>query len=86
MGYCFYTFRSITRGQLALRALQAENLRASLLRTPRALATEGCGYAIRVREDDCAAAERVFARSGVQFQRRFVERNGQYRELRGGGV
>ena len=57
MDYYFFTFRSITRAQLALRYLQAADMRAALLRTPKALATEGCGYVIRVRAADAAAAD-----------------------------
>lgn len=81
MDHDYYTFRSITRGQLALRYLQAADVKATLVRTPRVLAAEGCGYAIRVRTGDSAAASRVFAENEVRYQRRFREQNGHFREV-----
>lgn len=80
MDHYYYTFRSITRGQLALRYLQAAGVTAALMRTPKALATEGCGYAIRVRETESGHAERIFAAHEVHYQRRFREQNGRFRE------
>ena len=81
MDYYFFTFRSITRAQLALRYLQAAAMRAALLRTPKALATEGCGYVIRVRAADAAAADQLFAENQVRYQRRFIQRSGRYQEV-----
>ena len=80
MDYYYWTFRSITRAQLALRYLQAADVRAALQRTPKALATEGCGYVIRVRAGDVAAADRIFSENQVQYQRRFIQRGGRYQE------
>lgn len=81
MDYYFFTFRSITRAQLALRYLQAADVRAALLRTPKALATEGCGYVIRVRAADAAAADQLFSENQVRYQRRFIQRGGRYQEV-----
>lgn len=80
MDYCYYTFRSITRAQLALRYLQASDVPAALQRTPKPLATEGCGYVIRVRQADDAAAGQIFADNQVQYQRRFIQLGGRYQE------
>ena len=81
MDYYFFTFRSITRAQLALRYLQAADMRAALLRTPKALATEGCGYVIRVRAADATAADQLFLENQVRYQRRFIQRSGRYQEV-----
>ncbi len=83
MDYEYFTFRSITRAQLALRYLQAADVTATLLRTPKALATEGCVYAIRVRARDGDQTAEIFAHNAVQFRRRFRRENGQYREVDG---
>ena len=41
------TFRSITAAQNAARALEQAGLPAQVLRTPRALQEQGCGYCVR---------------------------------------
>ena len=41
------TFRSITAAQNAARALEQAGLLAQVLRTPRALQEQGCGYCVR---------------------------------------
>ena len=79
MDHELFTFRSITRAQLALRYLQAADVNASLQRTPKSLAQEGCGYAIRVRAGDRAAM--IFAQNAVQYQKRYGYLNGKYREV-----
>lgn len=79
--YEYFTFRSITRAQLALYDLQAAGIAAVLQRTPRALAGEGCGYAIRVRSGAGERTEELFGRHAVPYQRRFRRQQGQYREV-----
>jgi len=81
MDYAFFTFRSVTRGQLALRYLQAADVHAALLRAPKALSAEGCGYAIRVRTADAARAAQIFEHNAVPYQRRFHQSGGHYREV-----
>ena len=81
MDYDYFTFRSITRGQLALRELQEADVNAALLRTPKALTTEGCGYTVRVRAGEGDRAAGILARSDVPYQRRFRQSGGQYREV-----
>lgn len=41
------TFRSITAAQNAARALEQAGLPVQVLRTPRALQEQGCGYCVR---------------------------------------
>ena len=41
------TFRSITAAQNVARALEQAGLPAQVLRTPRALQEQGCGYCVR---------------------------------------
>ena len=77
----YYTFRSITRAQLAQRALREAGVSAALLRTPKALAAEGCGYALRLPRAEETAADRAF-RDAPPYQRKFLEQNGRYLEVR----
>ena len=81
MEYEFFTFRSITRGQLALRYLLAADVTAVLMRAPRQLSQEGCAYAIRVQAADAAWAAQIFDHNAVLFQRRFHQSNGRYWEV-----
>lgn len=76
----YFTFRSITRAQLAMRYLQAADMTAGLMRTPKVLAREGCGYAIRVRDSDVSLANQIFQENEIQYHRRFVEQNGRFQE------
>ena len=64
----FFTFRSITGAQRAMQALARNGLRASLLRSPKALSMKGCGYALKVRPDRAAAAAAAFRQYGVPVQ------------------
>ena len=41
------TFRSITAAQNAARALERAGIPSQVLRTPRALQEQGCGYCVR---------------------------------------
>lgn len=61
----YYLQRSVTRGQKAREALNRAGLRNRLLRAPRVLSPEGCGYALAVPETEAARAEALMERAGV---------------------
>ncbi|MEI3130081.1 MAG: DUF3343 domain-containing protein [Oscillospiraceae bacterium] len=44
----YFTFRSITTAQIGSAALHDAGLPHVLLRTPKAMAWQGCGYSLRV--------------------------------------
>ena len=64
----YITFRSATAAQRGEEVLAYHNLRARLLRTPKALSQKGCGYALKLRDLDGEAAGEILAAYGVAYQ------------------
>lgn len=56
----YFTFRSITGAQRAMRALEQAGLQATLLRSPKFLSMKGCGYALKIRPEYGAGAAAAF--------------------------
>ena len=54
--YWLITFRTVTYAQRAQRALQQKHMFSQLQRTPKMLTVRGCGYCLRLREEDVLAA------------------------------
>ena len=52
----YVNYRSITKAQSAQRLLQQRGISAELLRTPKALQENGCGYTLRMTEKAYARA------------------------------
>lgn len=77
----FITFRSITPAQQAQRILLRAGMDGLLQRTPRALAQAGCGYCLRLRREQTAAAADLLRRDGVPCRGIYREENGQWEEL-----
>ena len=50
MFYYILTQRSLTYAQRGVRLLGAAGITATLLRTPREISSNGCGYGIKVSE------------------------------------
>ena len=74
----FFTLRSVTRGQRGSEALRRAGVESRLLRAPREIAPEGCGYALAVRSRDWVRGLRVLEAAGLGTE-------GQFRRLRDGG-
>lgn len=64
----YITFRSATSAQRGEEVLAYHDLRARLLRTPKALSYKGCGYALKLRAIDGEAAGEILAAYGVEYQ------------------
>ena len=56
MDACLITFRSVTPAQRGETLLRREGITATVQRTPRALAEQGCGYSLRL---SCAQMQRA---------------------------
>ena len=79
---CYITFRSITYAQRGERLLEGTGIPHQLLRTPGALAVQGCGYALRIRRESLQAAAAVLRSAGIVFQRAYcMLGSGQYQEV-----
>ena len=65
----YFTFRSITTAQTGSAALHDAGLRHVLLRTPKSMARQGCGYSLRVTAARAALAAQCLRQAGASYQR-----------------
>lgn len=77
----YITFRSVTYAQRGERALQRGGIRCTLLRTPRWMEEQGCGYCLRLRAREIAAGAALLARAQVPWRKVYVQnKDGQLEE------
>lgn len=82
MKFSLITFRSVTPAQRGEKHLQRMGYDCSLLRTPRWMQEQGCGYSIRVRNADVQQCVQIFREIGIPFQKIYLLRdNGATEEL-----
>lgn len=79
--YCI-TFRSITPAQRGHRLLRQQGVECSLQRTPRWMEERGCGYCLRLRDEDVHRAARLLQDSNLTYSRIYGEENGVVTESR----
>ena len=81
MYFYFITFRSVTFAQRAEKLLNQRGYRVNLMRTPRWMEEQGCGYALKLWTNDIAAAVRLLREGKVQLRRVYVQlEDGQMEE------
>ena len=56
MNQYFITFRSVTMAQRGEGTLKRKGIRCTLQRTPRWMEEQGCGYCLRLRQEDAGQA------------------------------
>jgi hypothetical protein len=82
MYFYFITFRSVTFAQRAEKLLNQRGYRVNLMRTPRWMEEQGCGYALKLWTNDIAAAVRLLREGKVQLRRVYVQlEDGQMEEV-----
>ncbi len=74
----YITFRSITYAQRAQNHLDRLGIRTYLLRTPRSMAKNGCGYCLRTAEAGSAARLRE---AGLPYMQFWTVENGRPEEV-----
>lgn len=65
MNNCFFTFRSITTAQRGAQVLDRAGILNQLSRTPKSFSVRGCGYCLKVRENNCKIAAQALVRAGI---------------------
>ena len=74
--------RSITYAQRTARALEKAGIRAVVIRLPKNISTDGCGYCVRVKEHGISEAVSVVRNAGLPPVRIFARNeNGVYGEV-----
>ncbi len=82
MKFCYITFRSVTPGQRAEALLRRTGVECSLQRTPRWMEEQGCGYSLRLRQEDGEVACRILKGNGISYRKVYLQKeNGVYEEL-----
>lgn len=82
MYFYFITFRSVTFAQRAEKLLNQQGYRVNLMRTPRWMEEQGCGYALKLWTNDIAAAVRLLREGKIQLRRVYVQlEDGQMEEV-----
>ncbi len=66
------TFRSITFAQKAQWALGRRKIQCTIQRTPKALTERGCGYCLRLSEQDAPFAVTVLQREKLTYEKLYA--------------
>lgn len=73
MGLYYITFRSVTFAQRGEKLLANRNLRVNLMRTPRWMEEQGCGYALKLWTNDISSAVQMLRESRIQLRRVYAQ-------------
>lgn len=73
MKFYYITFRSVTFAQRGERVLKSRGVRATLLRTPKWMETQGCGYSLRLWSNDVNGAVKLLKREQIPFRRVYIQ-------------
>ena len=69
----YITFRSVTFAQRGERTLNNAGIRCTLLRTPRWMEEQGCGYCLQIRVQEPAAAIALLQQQGIPMRKVYLQ-------------
>lgn len=73
MKFYYVTFRSVTFAQRGERLLQDNGIRCTLLRTPKWMEAQGCGYSLRLWTKDVRPGVELLRSSGAAMGKVYVQ-------------
>lgn len=73
MKFYYITFRSVTFAQRGEQLLQKDGIRCALLRTPKWMEAQGCGYSLRLWTNDAKQGVALLRRYKVPFQKVYIQ-------------
>ena len=76
MKYYHITFRSVTFAQRGQSVLKKAGIASTLLRTPRWMEEQGCGYCLRLKVQDPAAAVALLQQQEIPLRKVYLQ-NGE---------
>ena len=83
MKFYYITFRSVTYAQRGEKTLTSGGIRCTLLRTPRWMEEQGCGYCLRLWTDSPSVAVQLLRRNKIPMRKVYVQRaDAQLEEIR----
>ena len=82
MKFYYITFRSVTYAQRGEKVLNGANIRCTLMRTPKWMEEQGCGYCLRLWTSDATAAVERLRESWIPLRKIYAQRSdGQLEEV-----
>ena len=72
MRSCYITFRSVTVAQRGEAVLRSGGIYCALQRTPRWMEERGCGYCLRLRQQDWPNAVMLLQQQQVPFRKVYL--------------
>ena len=82
MRFYYITFRSVTYAQRAEKLLTRRGFRVNLVRTPRWMEEQGCGYALKFRTADIQPVVNLLRENRLQLRRVYFQlENGEMEEV-----
>ena len=73
MRFYFITFRSVTFAQRAEKVLSQRGIRVNLMRTPRWMEEQGCGYALKLWSGDILPVMKLLRENRLQLKKVYVQ-------------
>ena len=73
MKFYYVTFRSVTYAQRGERVLGNAGLRCTLLRTPRWMEEQGCGYCLRLQSRDGSEAVSLLREHQMPLRKTYIQ-------------
>ena len=73
MRFYFITFRSVTFAQRAEKVLSQRGIRVNLMRTPRWMEEQGCGYALKLWSGDILTVVKLLRENRLQLKKVYVQ-------------
>lgn len=73
MNVYFITFRSVTLAQRGEGILRKAGIGCQLLRTPRWMEEQGCGYCLRLRREEMDSVLVILRNANVQFRKVYYQ-------------
>ena len=81
MKFYYITFRSVTYAQQGEKILQRGGIRCTLLRTPKWMEQQGCGYCLRLWTAEIKPALQLLQTSKASLKKVYIQgRDGQLEE------
>lgn len=77
MNGCFITFRSVTHAQHGEQLLNRSGISCRLLRTPRWMEEQGCGYCIGIKCRELNTALDLLRKNHVTFRKVYRRTEGE---------
>ena len=81
MDACMITFRSVTPAQRGETLLRREGIQATVQRTPRALAEQGCGYSLWMPISELQRATEILRQKGIAYRKTYRIEEGKPMEV-----